>query len=116
MVVGLIKCTEALGASFSNLTGEMIAHYAGYEAAFLFLCLLGLTPMIIYIRYMPDTSRSSDQGGLMDISKRSANSMEPVSGHTPSTVDGSDNGNTTKNVLHFEVAVAEDSKIDNLKI
>eukprot|EP01041_Mallomonas_annulata_P009499 gene9499-19734_t len=77
LVVGLIKTTEALGASFSNLLGEMIAHYAGYDTAFLFLCIVGVLPMVLYARYMPDTSRPS---GTLDISRRSGSSHSSTRG------------------------------------
>mmetsp|Transcript_2566 Transcript_2566/g.2713 ORF Transcript_2566/g.2713 Transcript_2566/m.2713 type:complete len:475 (+) Transcript_2566:73-1497(+) len=69
LVVGFIKTTEALGASFSNLFGEMIAHYADYDTAFLFLCLVGVIPMVLYAKFMPDTSRPS---GALDVSQRAS--------------------------------------------
>jgi len=68
LVVGLIKTTESLGASFSNLIGEGIAHYASYDSAFLFLCIVGVLPMLLYARYMPEPARP---GGTLDVSGRS---------------------------------------------
>ena len=54
MAVGTIKTMESLGASFSNLIGESIADYMGYEISFLFLAFLGILPIWIYWRYTPD--------------------------------------------------------------
>lgn len=68
LIIGLIKTVEALGASFSNLIGEIIAHYSGYDSAFLFLCVVGFLPMLLYIKFMPDTSRPT---GIMDVSLQS---------------------------------------------
>lgn len=73
LIIGLIKTVEALGASFSNLIGEIIAHYSGYDSAFLFLCLVGFLPMLLYIKFMPDTSRPTD---VLDVSLQSEKKLE----------------------------------------
>eukprot|EP01041_Mallomonas_annulata_P012187 gene12187-25590_t len=58
MAVGTIKTMESLGASFSHLFAEGLADYYGYDAAFCFLSIVGLFPMLLYWIHMPETLES----------------------------------------------------------
>lgn len=47
-IICLIKSCELIGAAASNLCGELIANYYGYDAAFLLLVTLSIFPFGLY--------------------------------------------------------------------
>jgi hypothetical protein len=53
MLLGLAKTAEGVGASFSNLIGEVMAEYWGYATAFLVLSAASLLPIMLYSLCMP---------------------------------------------------------------
>jgi hypothetical protein len=53
MLLGLAKTAEGVGASFSNLVGEVMAEHWGYDSAFIFLGVASLLPVALYGIFMP---------------------------------------------------------------
>ena len=90
MLLGLAKTAEGVGASFSNLVGEVIADHWGYANAFIFLSVASLLPVALYSVFMPagvvteaqgdDLSRSVHDN--MSVAGRYGGSL--LAGHTNS--------------------------------
>ena len=63
MLLGLAKTSEGIGAAFSNLVGEVLAEYKGYDSSFLFLSVAAMLPVFIYSFFMPAAVKIEDLDG-----------------------------------------------------
>ena len=71
LLLGLAKTAEGVGASFSNLVGEVLAEFWGYAGAFLFLSAVSLLPLVLYSVAMPaavSVGVSEEAGGGQSMS------------------------------------------------
>lgn len=99
LLIGLARTGDAVGGSFSNLFGEMIAEHAGYTSAFMFLSCAALIPLLTYGLLMPSAKYYSDGTAVDELSISQRNKLNlsqhklTDSSHSKGNDNGSNNGN-----------------------
>lgn len=66
LVIGMVKTMEALGGSFSNLIGELIAEHSNYQHAFLVLAISSFLPIMVYHLCIPQGTTDLQSGNMND--------------------------------------------------